>query len=1030
MFDLTYHKSQKTLHVGCEKPRAYFIPYQSKEVAFRNNREESSRFLSLCGDWNFTYYLVPELIEDFTSDGFRSACSDKISVPRSWQTVPGKGYDVPQYTNVNYPFPVDPPHVPDNNPSALYQRTFRLNGTFLSGRSVYINFEGVDSCFYLYINDRFVGYSQVSHMTSEFNITDYVTEGENSVKVLVFKWCDGSYLEDQDKYRFSGIFREVYLLSRDKAHISDVQIIGNVSDSLTDGSFEIKYETESSVQVKFTVYDPEWKVIEGAVSESGHVSFEIKNALLWSDEIPQLYCIVAECGDEVIPFYVGLRKLEIIKRTVYINRKNVKVKGVNRHDSHPILGSATPFDHMLNDLYIMKRHNINMIRTSHYPNDPRLPGLCDKLGIYLCDETDYEAHGMGVVGDWDYFSREPDWTESLLDRVTRMVERDKNHPSIIMWSLGNESGVGENQKKMSEYIHSRIFDAIVHCEDASRRTADKRRKSEKESVPELDWIDVESRMYPGDNDMKNYVESREFNKPYFMCEYSHAMGNGPGDLKTYWDYIYNHNSFFGGCVWEFTDHSVAVGDDIYNDPHFVYGGDFGESPNDREFCVDGLVYPDRRPHSGLLEYKQVIRPFYVDDVADHGYSVRIHNRRYFTTLNDLYIYWSIEADGKIVDNGNVFDLKILPQKSGRVALKINNVSATGEKYLNLSFRTKKATEWAPAGYEVGFEQFALKPTFNDCQDGKVFGKLSYTEENGSILINTDVNSYKIDTVSGLVTSLVGEGREMLATPVKPTVWRAPTDNDRNVKNQWYGAGYNRLETRCEYCKIISANDDEIKVESKLILAPASLLPIMKITALYTVSSQGGIEFRFKALFNENHRNLPFLPRFGVQFDMPEGNEMLKYFGRGPYESYVDKRNASKMGLFECKVGDHFEHYVRPQENMAHTDTEWMSVSSIDRFGIIAIASEKGFSFNCSHFSPEYLSSVNHDFELVPSKKTTVNIDYRQSGIGSNSCGPALREQYRLAEENMDLSFKIITGNVNYADPFAEARKWRKDNEKN
>ncbi|MBO4355320.1 MAG: DUF4981 domain-containing protein, partial [Clostridia bacterium] len=536
---------------------------------------------------------------------------------------------------------------------------------------------------------------------------------------------------------------------------------------------------------------------------------------------------------------------------------------------------------------------------------------------------------------------------------------------------------------------------------------------------------IESRMYPSDEAMLHYVEGNQYTKPYFMCEYSHAMGNGPGDLKNYWDVIYSHDNFFGGCVWEYTDHSVAFGDDIYNHPKYGYGGDFGDTPNDREFCVDGLVYPDRRPHTGLLEYKEVIRPFFVDSVSGDGSSFRLHNRRFFTDTSDLYIYWNIECDGKIVDDGNVYELRVGPQKSRMIKLPVSDKKNYGRKYLNLSFRTKKTTEWAPAGYEIGFEQFELDSVYRTVPQIAVCDKIECVEARGNINIKAGNREYSVKISSGLITSIIDNGREMLASPIVPNIWRAPTDNDRNIRNNWHSAGYDKLQIRCDDCKVDSSDETKVVVKADMTLAPVVLRPVIRLKVVYTFLAEGGIIFDYDVAFGKDNPNLPFLPRFGVQFDMPEGNEKLKYYGRGPYESYIDKRHASKQGVFECKVGDHFEHYVRPQENMAHTDTEWVAVSALDGRGLIALSSENGFSFNCSHFTPQYLTARNHDYELVPSKNTTVNIDYRQSGIGSNSCGPYLREQYRFRETEFNFRFKLIFDNINYVDPFLEARKWRK-----
>ncbi len=1024
-FEHEFHKSQKVLHYGCEKPRAYFIPYHSEAVALTDNRASSSRFLSLCGDWNFKFYPTPTQIDDFTAEGFCTCGFDKINVPRSWQSVLGKGYDTPNYTNINYPFPVDPPHVPDTNPCALYVRDFDLTKEYLSDRDIYINFEGVDSCFYLYINDEFVGYSQVSHSTSEFKITDKLNIGKNTIKVLVFKWCDGSYLEDQDKFRYSGIFREVYLLSRDKIHISDIYCRQSVNEDYTKATLKVETELTGAACISYTLLAPNGcEESTGAfdVNANGALELTVADPKLWSDECPDLYTLILKCGGEVICLLVGFRKIEIKNRVIYINGQKVKAHGANRHDSHPILGSATPTDHMLEDLYILKRHNFNMIRTSHYPSDPRFYTLCDKLGFFVCDETDYETHGMQIVGNWDFFSEDDAWTESLVDRAQRMFERDKNHPCVIFWSLGNESGLGKNQAAMSAYIKSRMPEAIVHCEDASRELWSGRDNPTKhngtayEGKYELDWYDVESRMYPLFHEVKQYLADKKYTKPYFMCEYCHAMGLGPGDLKQYWDIIFANDHFFGGCVWELIDHSVATGDSIYTDPHYVYGGDFGDFPHDANFCVDGLVYPDRRPHTGIKEHKQVLKPFEISEVTTDG-AFRIKNRRFFTSLDDLSLYWSVECDGKIVRDGVINELRVAPQRSRKYQLDLDGLKLSGICTLNFSVRQIKATPWAEAGFEVGFhqEKIATAPRAEIDIPSKA-SKVTLSEDDKAIKICVGETSYKICKTCGLVSSIVDNGREMLASNITPAIFRAPTDNDRWIKNNWYKAGLDRAVVKCYSVEIESADDKCVVVKAAISLGAKFLTPLMKIDILYTVDLSGEIKISMDV---KAKNDLPALPRFGVQFEMPEGNEKLEYFGMGPGECYVDLRHSSKLGYFKTSVTDNFEPYVRPQENMAHADTEWVAVTNESRHGLLAIADDKPISFNCSHFTPAQLARTKHNYELVPKKETVVNLDYKHTGIGSNSCGPGLVREFTFTEKNFVFNVRILPTIMGNTDPFSK-----------
>ena len=1025
-FEFNRHQNPHILHVGCERPHAYFIPFSDESSALENNRVESGNFVSLCGDWDFYFYKSLNDLPDFMSDTFDRTSADKIEVPRSWQSVLGKGYDTPNYVNISYPFPVNPPYVPDDNPCGLYIRDFNVTDEMMN-KTVYMTFEGVDSCFYLFINNEFVAYSQISHSTSEIDISKHLNAGRNTVSVVVLKWCDGSYLEDQDKFRYSGIFREVYLLTRDKQHIRDIYIKQSLNEKFDIGKLDVEISGDDGLKGTYKLLSPCGKEIaSGDLAVNGEFSLSVDSPKLWSDETPVLYTLLLFCGSEIIAQKVGFRSVVIKDCIVYINGKKVKAKGVNRHDSHPILGYATPIDHMLRDLYIMKRHNINMVRTSHYPNDPRFMELCDKLGFYVCDENDIETHGMGFVDNWGELTDSDGWSEAYLDRIEHLFERDKNHACVIMWSMGNESGVGKNQQLMYDFLHSRMPGCIVHAEDVSRLEDSEAASGKKESDVKIPFIDIESRMYPTPWDCEfRYAKKKRFDRPFFLCEYSHAMGNGPGDLAEYWDIIYRYDTFFGGCVWEFTDHSVATGDDIYNNPKYVYGGDFGDFPHDGNFCVDGLVYPDRRPHVGLLEYKQVIKPFRAYDfsLTDSSCSFRIKNLRYFTSLSDLDLLWNIEKNGIRVAEGRFIETKIPAQSSKLFRIDTNGLDLSdGAVYLNLSYVQNTSKPWADVGYEVGFEQFTINDSVQTRPLASSSTKLLSAEQDSdsrSITITDNETVYTIDTVKGLIVSICDNGHELLTSPITPTVWRAPTDNDMFVKKNWIKNGFDKIQIKCMSCKLESCNDGMATVKSELVLSTASARPIMNLKMIYTVHSGAGMQISFDASVSEKIFNIP---RFGVQFNMPEGTEKLAYFGMGPVESYIDKRNASKMGVYECSVTENFEHYVRPQENSAHFNTEWCKIMSIAGHGLLVADVNKPFSFNCCHYTPAQLTKTAHDYELVPMKETVVNIDYRMIGVGSNSCGPSLKNEYCILEKNIQFSVRLLPCRSNDVCPFSEIRR--------
>ncbi len=1036
-----YHKMLSHLHVGCEAPRAYFIPYHSEKSALRANRGESRYFYSLSGEWNFRYY--PSVSELTDVDIASIETNEKMTVPMNWQVETERGYDVPQYTNVNYPYPVDPPHVPAENPCGLYVRSFALpEGA--AGKRVYLNFEGVDSCFYLYVNDRFAAYSQVSHMTSEIDITDYLTAGQNTLKVLVVKWCDGSYLEDQDMYRMSGIFREVYLLLREETRITDYYVRYELAEDFSSAKARVELSVVGTGELAWKLLSPEGTALaDGKQTVSGDCMLslpKINAPALWSDECPTLYTLVMTLGGETVAEQIGFRRVEVKGKVVYINGKKVKAKGVNRHDSHPILGHATPYGHMLRDLYIIKRHNCNMIRTSHYPNDPRLPELCDRLGIYLCDEADLETHGMIATGKWNLLTDSPEWSEAYLDRARRMLERDKNRPSIIMWSVGNESDRGLNHRLMGEYFISRDGTRLVHAEDESRalakdigegklfinekgerivRGASELREGELyppngEYYPE--FISIESRMYPPVDEIEAlHFKSKYITRPLFLCEYCHAMGNGPGDLAAYWKLIYAHDEFFGGCVWEYTDHSVAIGDNIYADPIYTYGGDFGEVPHDANFCVDGLVYPDRTPHTGFLELKEIIKPLYAEAGKTEG-TVTVGSRRYFRDLSDISMYWTVEADGRAVLSGIVPSLAIAPGK--RRSYKLYDAPrGEGVRTLNLVFRSNVATEWAEAGHEIGRTQLLLPEIPVEVEEKPLGTGLVCESDAAGITVRDGDTVYRFSRDLGSLVSILSHGTEMLAAPAIPTVWRAPTDNDRFVRLAWQKAGLDRLAVSARELTVISESPSEIKVRALLSLGANALVPMLTATVLYTVRAGAGIELDYDVRVSEK---APILPRFGVRLTMPEGNEHLTYFGYGPFESYRDKRLASRLGLFETTATENYEPYVFPQENGAHDGCYHATVCNTAGQGLLILGSD--FSISCSHYSPEQLTKVSHRHLLTPEPETTVIVDYRQSGIGSNSCGPDLDEAYRLSEKEIRFSFRLLPCVAADANAFDEMRR--------
>ena len=1013
----SYHLQIETPHVGCLAPHAYLIPYHSAAAALRARRGESRRFRSLSGEWGFRFFKggaenITEPISAFTEEG-----ADRITVPSSWQST--LRYDVPNYTNINYPFPVDPPHLPSENPSGLYIRDFSYARR--DGERVTLVFEGVSSCFYVFLNDEFVGYSEVSHMTSEFDLTERLADGKNTLKVLVYKFCVGSYLEDQDMWRASGIFRDVYLLSRDAACLFDLSVTPVLAEDLSSAETAFTYAVTGVTPISWSLSSPSGETLSSGslVAEGdGRVTLPtLPSPSLWSDESPTLYTLLLSVGDEWFCERIGYRRIEVKGKVVYLNGQKIKVKGVNRHDSHPQLGYACPYEHILRDLYIIRRHGLNMIRTSHYPPDPRLPILCDRLGIYLCDEADIETHGMQHFGNWSELTDSPAWTARYLDRAERMLRRDFNRPSVIMWSVGNESGRGLNHRRMAEYFASEDGTRLIHAEDESRFFARDLANDDptlwQKNYP--DFVSLESRMYPSIDEMKRtYLSDPRITRPLFLCEYSHAMGNGPGDLAAYWELIYAHDELFGGCVWEFTDHSVAIGERRFAEPCFTYGGDFGDYPNDGNFCVDGLVFPDRRVHTGLLEYKAAVQPISVSAGKREG-SIVIKSRRYFTDLSDLSLVWSVEANGRAVDGGTVPSLAIPPQGKKTLTL-YREPKGEGVRTLNLSFRTNCPCEWSEIGEEVAFVQLPLSACESPLEPKEAIGTVNATETPDAVILSDSGATYRIDRKSGAIASIVSEGRELLTRPISLTLWRAPTDNDRNIKGAWRDAGYERAEMQARNLTLTENGAESATVTAEVVMVIPSRRPILSATLSYRLTAGRGLSVSASV---DVRAGLPPLPRLGFAYALPEGFEELVYFGYGPFESYRDKRLASRLGLFETTARDNFEHYIRPQENGAHDGCRFAIARDVSGAALAVFGDD--FSVSFSHYTPKQLTETRHDYELVPDRETTMIVDYRQAGIGSNSCGPSLDPAYRLDAEHYDFTFRFLPCTAAEIDPFDE---WR------
>ncbi|MEG1981734.1 MAG: glycoside hydrolase family 2 TIM barrel-domain containing protein [Clostridia bacterium] len=928
--------------------RAYYIPYDTAEKALKGDKNSSKYYKLLNGEWGFAYFErdidVPEKITDW----------GKITVPSCWQS---KGYDTPYYTNVNYPYPVNAPFVPDDNPCGVYAREFTVSKEEKK-RNGFIVFEGVSSYFEVFINGKYVGSSEGSHLQSEFNIAKFLVEGENTITVKVVKWSAGSYLEDQDFFRFNGIFRDVYLLYRAKNNIGDIEITATTKEITVKGNLE------------FDVYDNGEKL-----EEKG----KVKNPILWNAEKPYLYTVIVSNKDEFIPFKVGMREIEISDKGEFkINQKPIKLRGVNHHDTHPTKGWYLSDEDLEKDIKLMKYLNINCVRTSHYPKTPKFYELCDELGIYVVDETDIEIHGYCTRNSgWQYqmYNEEwpcqnAEWKDEFVSRCERMVERDKNHPCIIMWSLGNESGYGANHDAMIEYIRSRKLGVPVHFEGANL-------------IEDKCDVDIRSKMYVDVSSLKDHAAVKD-NRPFFLCEFSHSMGNGPGDVYDYFEEFYKYDNLIGGCIWEWADHT-AIKNGVQ-----CYGGDFGEQTDDGNFCADGMVFANRELKAGSMEVRAAYQGI---NTTLSGNVLTIFNRFDFTNLKEYTINLEVVVDGKTLKKEeHIFD--IAPHESLSYTLDLSCLpkECSLGAFLNVSL--------------VGTSEIAMVQHVLEAERAKeefIPEKLVYEKDNEKIYIKGENYSYTFNTHYGNFEKIVVDDKVLLDELIKLTVWRAPTDNDRRIKFKWgifednlSAQNFNMLFSKVYSCDVL---EKEIVVVGSL--AGVARSPFMKQTLTFKIDKNGKILVNLKATIGED---IVYLPRLGFEFKIPKTAESFSYFGRGEMENYLDLCHHTKVGYYSSTAKKEYVPYIMPQEHGNH--------SSVRELKIGGLTFKGDFEFNVSNFTSEMLTHAMHTNELIEDKNTIVRVDYKVSGIGSNSCGPELINEYRVNEKTVDFEFTIDVNGKN------------------
>ena len=994
-----FHEDPQILHVGTCPIRSYYLPFADEE---ESHTGVSSRVFSLDGEWAFRYF------ESFGQavDPEEGLCFDEeemgsIPVPSCWQN---HGYGRHMYTNVRYPFPVDPPFVPDENPCGLYVRHFELEEKDQEARW-FLNFEGVDSCFYLWVNGKFAGYSQVSHATSEFELTELLQEGDNTLAVLVLQWCDGSYLEDQDKLRMSGIFRDVYLIARPQAFLRDYFVKESFAPDFSHAQVTVELMPEGKLDLTASLYAPDGTLVAACEHPKDSAVLEVPAPVLWNAEHPAQYTLVLETPDECIVQMVGLRKIEVIDGVVYLNGVNIKFRGVNRHDSDPVTGYTISREQALLDLALMKRHNVNAIRTSHYPNAPWFLQMCSEYGFYVIGEADMESHGMamryGNHSNENYADAadDPQFGEAILDRMQRSVIRDKNNAAVVIWSLGNESGWGENFEAAGRWAKEYDPSRLLHYENFL--TYHKARK------PDFSMLDLYSRMYASLDQVRDYFAGKDLDEnlpekklPFIQCEYIHAMGNGPGDAEDYQQLIMEYDGFCGGFVWEWCDHAVYGGTTPDNRPIYRYGGDFGEFPHDGNFCMDGLVYPDRTPHTGLLEYKNVIRPIRARRAEGKADTFILHNYLDFTNAEDfLTVSYEISQDGEVLYGGEL-ELPHLPPH-GEAEVVLPALPEGGVCTLLLSYATKAAGDFCTAGHALGFDEIVLhdEPFF---LDAPAEGPVELEETGDAVVLTGEKFRYVFNKHTGLFDSLVWQNRNYLEKPMGWNLYRAPTDNDQYIRHQWELAGYHRPTVKVYGVQVSRLENGGACVTCQLSIAALTVSPFLRVEAQWAIDAQGRMD---ASLDCRRDGRFPWLPRFGVRLFLPRDFASVEYFGYGPYESYQDKHQASHLGVYAQAVDAMHEDYLKPQENSSHWGCRYVTLT--DGAYSLTASSETPFSMNVSPYTQEELAEKKHNYELTKCGQTVVCLDYKMSGVGSNSCGPELLPQYRLEEEEFAFRFTLM-----------------------
>ena len=989
--------------------RAHFLTFPSKEKALLNNNRYTHAFKNLNGVWKFMFLDAPEYSpEGFFNSDFDVTKMDDITVPGNWQL---QGYGKMHYSDLWYNFPINPPYVPTENPTGIYKRTFFVEESYRD-KKIIIRFCGVDSAYHLWINGKKVGYSKVARNESEFDITDLIRVGEeNDVTVRVYQWSDGTYLEDQDMWWESGIFRDVELIGVPKDGINDYKVIADLDDEYKNGIFKVEVflRTTKEVNVTFELVDAGENTVftKTVVAKEGKACIDevIADVNHWTAETPYLYKLFITVEDdgqivEVIPQNVGFRNIRLNGETFLVNGVAIKFKGVNRHDYSPQNGRVVSREEFEKDIILMKQFNINAIRTSHYPNSYYLYDLCDEYGMYLIAETDLECHGFELTGEYKWITDDPSWELAYVSRMTRMIERDKNHPAIIFWSLGNESAFGCNFRKMTDVAHEMDPTRLVHYEgDFDVESADVYSTM-------YTWIENPKKPYL----MKDIIEKSK--KPHIHCEYCHAMGNGPGNLKDYQDLVYAHDKLQGGFVWEWFDHGIESFTES-GEKYYRYGGDFGDDPSNKDFCIDGLIMPDRTPSPGLYEYKKVIEPITTTAVDIQKGIINLLSRYDFANLDRFNLVYKVMEDDVILQTGFMPVPSIEARANKDITLpydlSVIKVKPGAHYYVNISYQLREDTSYASSGHELATAQFEL-PLYKEGIVVRPEGILNVEKEHTTLHVKGANFSLDFNLVNGNLMNIVRDGMQVLSKGPRLTLWRAPISNDMEIIDKLKKVYFLHLEHEVVINIDYHMEGNILKVEVDTINSTTNSAWHFKTKYVYTVCPSGDILIDVEGTPSGRVDLAPdMLPRIGVSMHLDKSMEHVRYFGMGPGENYADSKEAAQMGLYANTVDGLFTNYVIPQENGNHMGCKWVSMTNDRGMGLLA-STEGDFNFSASWYEDKDLDDAKHTCDLVKRDYIVFNVDYKQNALGTNSCGQWQLDKYRAKFEDFKLSFRLTPFN--------------------